>query len=1019
MEPLEGRTLPSTYTFTSLTEAVPPNAPGFPAALDSVAINNNGDVAFGAYGFRGGTGEGLYVARGGQIATIAQDGLAGLQFVGDQMHGVLSINSSGTVAFRAYDSSTDIGGIYTGDGTTPPTLHLADGAVSDYYNLFPVINDSGAVAFATAQVTAVPGGVPEIFRDSTNLTPPTNLPYRSFPYPNLAPVGINDNGQVAFVGADQSDQTGVVYVTDGSTLTPIGGGSGFVPYFYNFAPNYASRPTINDGGTVAFTADEYDSLGHFTDHSLYAGNVVALTLVASESSSTTYIDYPIINNNGDVAYEVSTAPNGNLFLYHGLSQITDELIQSGDLLDGRIFVAAPYPIAVNDSGQVAFVAQLLDPATQKTYYEVFRADPVPPSLSIGDATVTEGNSGTTDATFTVSLSEASGKTVTVDYATADGTATTADNDYQASSAKLTFAPGETSKTITVQVNGDTTFETDEAFSVNLTNPTNATIASGTGTGTILNDDPIPSLSINSVSMNEGNADTTPFAFSVSLSNPSYQAITVDFSTGGGTATAGSDYQSLSGTLTFDPGETAKTITVLVNGDTTDEPDETFNVVLGNATNAMIASATGTGTILNDDLPPSLTINDVTLPEGNSGTTSFVFTVSLSQASGKTVTVNYMTADGTATAGSDYTATSGTLSFVPGDLSKTVTVLVNGDTTVEPDETFFVKLTSSTNATIAVSQGTGTILNDDSSAALSLSINSVSHFEGNSGTTPFVFRVSLSAPATSTVTVNFATADGTAKAHGKNPDYTAVIGTLTFAPGETAKTITVLVNGDTLIEPDETFFVNLSNATNATIAVGTGTGTILNDDIMPTLSIGDVAQSEGNSGTTPFGFTVSLSAPSTSTVTVKYATADGTATSRGKDSDYSAAKGTLTFNPGETVKTITVLVNGDTLVEPDETLFVNLSAASGAAIADGQGIGTILNDDGLALPMAAAATKPSHNLPPLRYRALAPLVDEALAGRQAGGIDPSELSASQSVKILTANLPGRRASWQTPSPPEGA
>src|SRR5262249_4772982 len=164
----------------------------------------------------------------------------------------------------------------------------------------------------------------------------------------------------------------------------------------------------------------------------------------------------------------------------------------------------------------------------------------------------------------------------------------------------------------------------------------------------------------------------------------------------------------------------------------------------------------------DDLPPSLSINDVTQPEGNSGTTSFVFTVSLSQASGKTVTVNYATADGTATAGSDYTAASGTLSFAPGDLSKTVTVLVNGDTAVEPDETFFVKLTNLTNATIAVGQGTGTILNDDSSAAVSLSISSVSQFEGNSGTTPFVFRVSLSAPATSTVTVNFATADGTAK-----------------------------------------------------------------------------------------------------------------------------------------------------------------------------------------------------------------------------------------------------------------
>jgi hypothetical protein len=186
-----------------------------------------------------------------------------------------------------------------------------------------------------------------------------------------------------------------------------------------------------------------------------------------------------------------------------------------------------------------------------------------------------------------------------------------------------------------------------------------------------------------------------------------------------------------------------------------------------------------------------------------------------------------------------------------------------------------------------------------------------------------------------------------------------------------------------------------------------------------LSINDVTLPEGNSGTTSFGFTVSLSAPSTSTVTVKYATADGTATSHGKDADYSAAKGTLTFNPGETVKTITVLVNADTLVEPDETFVVSLSAPSGAAIADGQGIGTILNDDGLALPIEETATKPGHDLPPLTYRGIAPLVDEALAGWQAGGIDPCDFSALQTVKVLTANLAGRRAAWQTPPPPECA
>jgi hypothetical protein len=225
--------------------------------------------------------------------------------------------------------------------------------------------------------------------------------------------------------------------------------------------------------------------------------------------------------------------------------------------------------------------------------------------------------------------------------------------------------------------------------------------------------------------------------------------------------------------------------------------------------------------------PSLSINNVSANEGNSGTTPFTFTVTLSAASTSTVTVAYATADGTATAGSDYTATSGTLTFNPGVTTQTLTVQVIGDTIVEPNETFFVNLSAPSNATIATGQGTGTIVNDDAPALPTLSINSVSANEGNSGTTPFTFTVTLSAASASTVTVNFATADGTATA---GSDYTATSGVLTFTPGQTTQTVTVSVLGDTTVEPSETFFVNLSGASNATIAAGQGTGTIINDDV---------------------------------------------------------------------------------------------------------------------------------------------------------------------------------------------
>jgi hypothetical protein len=225
---------------------------------------------------------------------------------------------------------------------------------------------------------------------------------------------------------------------------------------------------------------------------------------------------------------------------------------------------------------------------------------------------------------------------------------------------------------------------------------------------------LPTLSINNVSQNEGNSGTTAFTFTVTLSAASASTVTVDFATADGTATAPGDYAAASGTLTFNPGVTSRTVTVNVAGDTSVEPNETFAVNLSNAGNATIAAATGTGTIVNDDAAglPSLSIDNVSQNEGNSGTSAYTFTVTLSAASASTVTVNFATADGTAVAGSDYTATSGTLTFNPGVTTQAITVNVLGDTTVEANETFRVDLSAPTNATIAAVQGTGSIVNDD-------------------------------------------------------------------------------------------------------------------------------------------------------------------------------------------------------------------------------------------------------------------------------------------------------------------
>src|SRR5262249_16047142 len=289
-----------------------------------------------------------------------------------------------------------------------------------------------------------------------------------------------------------------------------------------------------------------------------------------------------------------------------------------------------------------------------------------------------------------------------------------------------------------------------------------------------------------------------------------------------------DYTATAGTVTFAPGTTAQQVTVAVQGDTVFEANETFQVTLASPVNATILDGTGIGTIVNDDPPPTVSINDVTVTEGNTGTTNAGFTGSLSAASGLPTTVAVATANGVtnpATAGTDYTSVAATLTFAPGVTTQLITVAVTGDAVFEVNETFLVNLASPTNATILDGQGVGTITNDDPPPTLS--INDVSVTEGNTGTTNAVFTVTLNGASALPATVSFATADGTATT--ANLDYAAASGTLTFNPGTTTQLITVAVQGDTTNEPNETFNVNLSAPLNATIADGQGDGTILNDD----------------------------------------------------------------------------------------------------------------------------------------------------------------------------------------------
>jgi hypothetical protein len=432
----------------------------------------------------------------------------------------------------------------------------------------------------------------------------------------------------------------------------------------------------------------------------------------------------------------------------------------------------------------------------------------------------EGNAGiTTVQVFITSKGPANGNIVG-QYQTVDGTATVADNDYLPQTSDFFIPSGSTtSNPITLQIVGDTKIEPDETFSLDLFNISNGgSLETGPYVIHIINDD-AAGLKVSSPSVSEGNVGTTLMNFTVTINAAVAVAVQAQYSTADGTAKAGQDYQPASGTLLFPIGTSQQTVTVLVNGDTTVELNETFalnvNIVGGE-------SATGIGTIVNDDVP-AVSVSSPSVTEGNSGTTSLAFAVTLTTPAAVPIQATFVTSDGTATAG-DYQPATGTLVFNPGETTKIVNITVNGDTTFEANETLGLTVTPIGGA---AASGIGTIVNDD---APSVSVADVRVTEGNSGTTPMNFVVTLNAASSTIVQAGYTTADGTATA---GQDYQAAAGTLVFDPGQTQKTVTVNVNGDTNFEPDETLTLTVTPAGGTPV---TATGTIVNDDVVPVAAI---------------------------------------------------------------------------------------------------------------------------------------------------------------------------------------
>ena len=593
-----------------------------------------------------------------------------------------------------------------------------------------------------------------------------------------------------------------------------------------------------------------------------------------------------------------------------------------------------------DEFDKTFTVTLSDPSTA-----ALAADPTatgtildnddPPTLAIADATATEG----ADVEFVATLSEASGKTVRAElepFIAVGDTASAA--DFASAVVQLTFDPGETRKTAAVATVDDTLDEDAETFSARGSVPAESLLALSTAKGTINDNDDPPVLSVADATGAEGGTVN----FAVELSTASGKDVTVEASTSidsSDTAEA-ADFTALSSqTVTIEAGHTSATVPVTAASDTEDDDSETFTLTLSNAVNATFAGGattlTAAGTIREI---PSLRVSDASAAEG----AAVSFAVTLSPAASSAVTVNWAASresGDTAAEGDDFTAASGTLTFAASETTKTVTVATAGDALDEADETFSLTLSNaSSNAAVAGAPATGTITDDDDPPELRVADASAA--EGG----VVSFEVTLSAPSGRTATVEWATSvesGDTAEAD----DLTTGSGTLTFAAGETRKTVTATTTADADGD-DESFTLTLSNAANATFAGGattlTAAGTITDT---PRLDVADAAAVEGD----PVSFTVTLSRAAPAAVTVNWRTVAGPGDTAAS-TDFVAASGTLRFAAGETMKTVTTTTTADLLDEgAAETFTLTLSNASSNAVLEGgeatlTATGTITDDD---------------------------------------------------------------------------
>jgi hypothetical protein len=701
------------------------------------------------------------------------------------------------------------------------------------------------------------------------------------------------------------------------------------------------------------------------------GNEIFITMTFSDTVTVTGTPYILLNNEAKANYISGSGTNTLTFSYivdslHDINGLdiksTSSLVLNGGTIthsgSANANITLPVPNSANTIGGTKNIV----------------IDTIAPTVS---SVLSTTANGTYNTGKTVDILVTFSENVTVD--TASGTPVLTLNT-GATNGVAAYVGGSSSNTLTFrytvsagQSSSDLDYLSTTALSLNggkirdrvsldavLTLPAPSNTNSLSANADIVIDAVAPFVS--NISSTNANG-VYGFGATISLQVTFNEVVTVNTIGGiptlslGTTPTAGATYTSGTGTntLTFTytvgTGENTAdldTLSLNLNGGTIQDSATNDAAFTGYPTGVAIGSLATNKNIVIDTNIPSVSFVLSSSSGLENTVTSPTIQVKLNSTSLVSTSIDYSVTGGTATNGTDYTLPSGTLTFAPGEDTKTIPLSITPDAIYEDNETVIISLSNPGLLTLgAITSHTYTITNDDAAPVVAFNATTSN---GSEATTTVNIPVTLTGGTALTATVNYSVTGGTAT--GGGVDYTLANGTLTFTAGTTTQNISITVVNDTLPELNETIEITLSGQTNSTLGTPVHTYTI-NDNDPPTISFNTTA-SGGSESVASVTIPVSLSGPQSGDVTVNYAV---TGTASGGGVDYTLANGTVTFTAGETSKNLTLAIHDDLIDEDDETVIITLSAPSGGTLGSNTVYTYTINDNdaaGVTLSKTTAA-----------------------------------------------------------------